>query len=83
MSEYKKLPLCERFCKSIGNLLLGRDNLELDRFILNLFSLVIPLNVIMLAPAKRFVIFGKNYYALVIVVNDHCTEGKTCVLGQD
>ncbi len=81
MSEYEKLLLRERLCKSIGNLLFCWDKLELDGSIFNLFLLVMSLNVDILAGGMRFKIFGKNDCALVIAVNDQCTEGKLYVLG--
>ena len=64
-------------------MLLGLDILELNRSILNLFSLVILLNVDMLAAGMGFGIFGKSNCALVVAVNDHYTQGKICVLRPD
>ncbi len=47
------------------------------------FSLVTSLNVDMLATGIRFRIYSKCNCFFVITVNDHCTEGKICILRQD
>lgn len=82
VAKHDKTVFWKGFRKSICNLLLGWDILELNVSIRDSFSNVMPLKVNVLSPGVELWIFGHCNCPLIVPVEDSCLKVSMFVLGQ-